>query len=130
MKKLFFLFLIPNFMYGAFPVEHEAIESIIVSSPESSDIWACISAIIGVLAFSSLILTFMSFDGENDDFTLKLILITSILGLFAFASGICSLIKSKKRWQTIVPATIGIILSIIPVLFLIEMFTGGALNIF
>ena len=117
-------------MYGAFPVEHEAIESIIVSSPESSDIWAGLSAIIGVLAFGSLILTFMSFDGENDDFTLKLILITSILGLFAFVSGIYSLVKSKKRWQTIVPATIGIILSIIPVLFLIEMFTGGALNIF
>ena len=130
MKKLFFLFLIPNFMYGAFPVEHEVIESIIVSSPESSDIWAGLSAIIGVLAFASLILTFMSFDGENDDFTLKLILITSILGLFAFVSGICSLIKSKKRWQTIVPATIGLLLSIIPVLFLIEMFTGGALNIF
>ena len=117
-------------MYGAFPVEHEVIESIIVSSPESSDIWAGLSAIIGVLAFGSLILTFMSFDGENDDFTIKLILITSILGLFAFVSGIYSLTKSKKRWQTIVPATIGILLSIIPVLFLIEMFTGGALNVF
>ena len=89
-------------MYGAFPVEHEAIESIIVSSPESSDIWAGISAIIGVLAFSSLILTFMSFDGENDDFTLKLILITSILGLFAFVSGIYSLIKSKKIFPIVI----------------------------
>tara|TARA_B110000444_G_scaffold236642_1_gene248698 strand:+ start:624 stop:779 length:156 start_codon:yes stop_codon:yes gene_type:complete len=49
---------------------------------------AGLSAIVGVLAFGSLILAFMSFDGENDDFTLKLILITSILGLFAFVSGI------------------------------------------
>lgn len=130
MKKLSFLFFVPNFLYGAFPVRDEAIELIIVSLPESSDIWAGLSAIIGVLAFGSLILTFMSFDGENDDITLKLILVTSVLGLFAFVSSIYSLIKSKKRWQTIVPAIIGICLSIMPVLFLIEMIFGGALNIF
>jgi hypothetical protein len=35
-------------MYVAFLVEHEAIESIIVSSPESSDILAGLNAIVGV----------------------------------------------------------------------------------
>jgi len=102
-------------MYGAFPVEHEVIETIILNSPESSDIWAVVSAIISVLAFGSLILFVMSADGENDGMTFNLLLITSVLGLFAFISGIYSLIKSKRRWQTIIPAIIGILLSLIPV---------------
>jgi len=130
MKKLLVLLLIPNFMYGAFPVENEVIETIILNSPESSDIWAGISSIAGLLAMGSLVLLSLTLDGENDNIILTLMLITSILGLFAFISGIYSLIKSKKRWQTIVLASIGILFSIIPVLIALNLIKVVLLNIF
>lgn len=130
MKKLLVLLLIPNFMYGAFPVENEVIETIILNSPESSDIWAGISTIAGLLAMGSLVLLSLTLDGENDNIILTLMLITSILGLFAFISGIYSLIKSKKRWQTIVLASIGILFSIIPVLIALNLIKVVLLNIF
>ncbi len=121
MKKLLLLFLLPNLVYGAFPIENEVIETITLASPETSDIWAIISSITSLLAVGSLILLFLSFDGENDEMTFNFLIATSILGLFAFISGIYSLIKSKKRWQTIVPASIGILLSIIPALTAISL---------
>lgn len=130
MKKLLVLLLIPNFMYGAFPVENEVIETIILNSPESSDIWAGISTIAGLLAMGSLVLLSLTLDGENDNIILTLMLITSILGLFAFISGIYSVIKSKKRWQTIVLASIGILFSIIPVLIALNLIKVVLLNIF
>jgi hypothetical protein len=130
MKKLLVLLLIPNFMYGAFPVENEVIETIILNSPESSDIWAGISSIAGLLAMGSLVLLSLTLDGENDNIILTLMLITSILGLFAFISGIYSVIKSKKRWQTIVLASIGILFSIIPVLIALNLIKVVLLNIF
>ena len=121
MKKLLLLFLLPNLVYGAFPIENEVIETITLASPETSDIWAIISSITSLLAVGSLILLFLSFDGENDEMTFNFLIATSILGLFSFISGIYSLIKSKKRWQTIVPASIGILLSIIPALTAISL---------
>ena len=121
MKKFLLLFLLPNLAYGAFPIENEVIETITLASPETSDIWAIISSITSLLAVGSLILLFLSFDGENDEMTFNFLLSTSILGLFALISGIYSLIKSKKRWQTIVPASIGILLSIIPALTAISL---------
>jgi len=130
MKKLLVLLLIPNFMYGAFPVENEVIETITLNSPESSDIWGGISTIAGLLAMGSLVLLSLTLDGENDNIILTLMLITSILGLFAFISGIYSLIKSKKRWQTIVLASIGILFSIIPVLIALNLIKVVLLNIF
>tara|TARA_B110000116_G_scaffold107564_1_gene93428 strand:+ start:292 stop:645 length:354 start_codon:yes stop_codon:yes gene_type:complete len=117
-------------MYGAFPVENEVIETIILNSPESSDIWAGISSIAGLLAMGSLVLLSLTLDGENDNIILTLMLITSILGLFAFISGIYSVIKSKKRWQTIVLASIGILFSIIPVLIALNLIKVVLLNIF
>jgi hypothetical protein len=121
MKKLLLLFLLPNLVYGAFPIENEVIETITLASPETSDIWAIISSITSLFAVGSFILLFLSFDGENDEMTFNFLIATSILGLFAFISGIYSLIKSKKRWQTIVPASIGILLSIIPALTAISL---------
>jgi hypothetical protein len=117
-------------MYGAFPVGNEVIETITLNSPESSDIWAGISTITGLLAMGSLILFFLTLDGENDNIILKLMLSTSILGLFAFISAIYSLINSKKRWQTIVLGSIGILLSLLPVLVALQMIQGVLLNIF
>ena len=117
-------------MYGAFPVENKVIETIILNSPESSDIWAGVSTIAGLLAMGSLVLLSLTLDGENDNIILTLMLITSILGLFAFISGIHSLIKSKKRWQTIVLASIGILFSIIPVLIALNLIKVVLLNIF
>jgi len=107
-KLLLILLLFPVLNYAAFPVDEV---SLIIIEPETPNNWlATLSMVLGILALPMFILSLFVFivaDSIPGIFFIAL-LSSIILSFASFITGLISVKRGERRWQSIVGMVLGI----------------------